>query len=119
VADWRGFQPRLEPERYRIGLELPDSAPGGLAITHESAVHFSGRHGDHSWQKRREAEFIDSKGFRQISGNRWQPLVRGSNSMAQTSGSGFRGPEAPPLVARSSPMKGLSSVRRENLSKNL
>jgi len=38
VADWRGFQPPLEPERYRVGLELSDSAPGGLAIPTEVPV---------------------------------------------------------------------------------
>jgi len=43
-------------------LELSDFAPGGLAIPHGSAGHFSGRHADYSRQKRGEAEFIDSKG---------------------------------------------------------
>jgi len=74
VADWRECRLRLDPGRYRVGLELSDSALGGLAIPHGGASDLSERHADYSWQKRREAEFIDSKGTfdrsREIGGDR-------------------------------------------------
>jgi hypothetical protein len=38
VADWRGFQPRLELKRYRVGLELSDSRPAGWQYPTEVPV---------------------------------------------------------------------------------
>jgi hypothetical protein len=88
-----------------------------LAILHGGAGHFSGRHADYSRQKRREAEFIDSKGAsadlgKSVATADTRIELDGPNlgtTLSRTSAPGFGRPLTP--------LKVLSSVRRENLSK--
>ena len=115
MADWRGFQPRLEHERYRVGLELSDTARGGLAIPHGGAGHFSGRYADYSRQKRREAEFIDSKG---VSADLGKSAATGDTRIelhGPNLGTTLSRTRAPSFGRPLTPLKGLSSVCRENL----
>src|ERR1700692_145004 len=93
-------------------------APVG-ARRHGGASHFLAQHTDYSHQKRDEAEFIDSEGVSADLAN----LVAATDTPIHLGGpnlrTGFGGLRHRGLNHSFIPLKRLSSVRGENLPKNL